>query len=122
MSVESPAPAPSERPDLEQKRTQARELLRALRNREERAALRFTWTCPRFRGKSPAEVWQTPLKLADAQHVIARESGFDSWPSLKGYVITLQSDPGGPVARFEAAVRCLIHGERDSLTALLTSH
>lgn len=122
MSAGSPARTPSERPDLEQKRTQARELLRALRNREARAALRFKWTCPRFRGKTPAEIWQESLKLADAQHVVARESGFDSWPALKRYVVALESDPAGPEARFEAAVRCLIHGDREGLADLLAGH
>ena len=32
----------------------------------------------------------TALKLADAQHVLAREYGFASWPKLKTYVESLQ--------------------------------
>ena len=39
-------------------------------------------------------------KLADAQHAIAREYGFASWPRLKAHVesIACPADPAGAVA------------------------
>jgi len=33
------------------------------------------------------------FKLADAQHAIAREYGFSSWPKLKAHVDSLQTNP-----------------------------
>ena len=64
-------------PSIEHLRKQAKDLLRAYRDGEATATTRVEATRPR-----PAH----PLKLADAQLVIAREYGFASWPRLKAYV------------------------------------
>lgn len=59
-----------------------------------------------------------PPKLADAQHLVAREYGFASWTKLKEHVesLTLQFDP---VKAFVAAV----HGGEDTIVAqLLQKH
>jgi ankyrin repeat protein len=64
-------------PSLEQLRKQAKELARAHRAREQAAVARV-----RAHHPHPAE----PLKLSDAQLVIAREYGFPSWPRLRAYV------------------------------------
>src|SRR4051812_5304975 len=58
-------------PDLDQYRTQAKELLKACR-RGDAAALQ------RIRDVHPHP--PATLALADAQFVIAREHGLDSWP------------------------------------------
>jgi ankyrin repeat protein len=71
VSSASLPPAPS----LEQLRKQAKELLRAHRAGDPGAAARVA-------AHDPGD----PLKLAGAQHVVAREHGFPSWPRLKGYV------------------------------------
>jgi ankyrin repeat protein len=71
VSSASLPPAPS----LEQLRKQAKELLRAHRAGDPAAAARVA-------AHDPGE----PLKLSGAQHVIAREHGFPSWPRLKAYV------------------------------------
>jgi ankyrin repeat protein len=65
-----------ERPSLEYLKAQAKELLTALRSGQESA--RFAATFP---DRMPGDA-----KLADAQHVIAREYGFESWPRLKAHV------------------------------------
>ena len=44
----------------------------------------------------------TKLKLADAQLVIAREHGFESWPRFSAHLLTLQA--GLPDA-FEELIR-----------------
>jgi ankyrin repeat protein len=62
-------------PSLEQLRKQAKELLRAHRAGEPGAAARVA-------AHDPGE----PLRLTGAQHVVAREHGFPSWPRLKAYV------------------------------------
>jgi hypothetical protein len=70
------------RPSLVQPQKQAKELLQAWKAREAEA-LRRAQT---FHGEE--------MKLADAQFVIAREHGFDSWAKLKRGVETIQA-PGG---------------------------
>jgi ankyrin repeat protein len=65
-------------PDLDQIRRQAKELLRAFSAREADAVAEVT---AHYRAASP----QT-FALHDAQLVIARSYGFDSWPKLKAYV------------------------------------
>ena len=59
--------------DLEQQRKRAKDLLRAHRDGDRAAAERIARHLPHLR---------RPLKLTDAQHVIAREAGFASWPRL----------------------------------------
>ena len=91
-------PARSDRPNLEQKRKLAKELLKAVKRLDGGNAARFTWNHPRFRGKTAQDVIREGVSLTEAQHVIARESGFESWPKLKDYVRLLEVDPDGPVA------------------------
>jgi ankyrin repeat protein len=62
-------------PTLEQLRKQAKELLRAHRAGDPE-------TLARVAAHDPGE----PLKLTGAQHMIAREHGFASWPRLRAYV------------------------------------
>jgi ankyrin repeat protein len=64
-------------PSLEQLRKQAKDLARAHRGGDPAAVARVGAHHPR-----PSE----PLKLSDAQLVIAREHGFPSWPRLQAYV------------------------------------
>lgn len=70
------APLPAA-PSLEQLRKQAKDLLRSDRAGEEDARARIDAHHPGQQG---------PLKLSDAQLVIAREYGFPSWPRLRSYV------------------------------------
>lgn len=64
-------------PSLEQLRKQAKELARAHRAGDSGAVARVKAQHPRPAG---------PLKLSEAQLVIAREHGFPSWPRLRAYV------------------------------------
>ncbi len=63
------------RPDLEQLRHQAKDLLRALRRAEPSAAAEL-------RAHHPAPVDPARAKLADAQLALARGYGLASWPRL----------------------------------------
>ncbi|HEY3614083.1 MAG TPA: ankyrin repeat domain-containing protein, partial [Gaiellales bacterium] len=58
-------------PSLEQLRKQAKDLVRARRSSDE------------------------PLRLSDAQRVVAREYGFANWPRLKAYVERVRSNGPG---------------------------
>jgi hypothetical protein len=73
MSRELPA-----KPNLEHLKKQAKELLHDFQNGGSEAA-------ESFQTFAPTAIRQT-AKLADAQHVIAREYGFASWPNLKEHV------------------------------------
>lgn len=76
MSLELPA-----KPNLEHLRKQAKELLHNFQQGDPGAVERF-----RSLASLPAPA---SAKLADAQHVLAREYGFASWPKLKEHVESL---------------------------------
>src|SRR5262245_53132268 len=80
-----------EHPDLEQLKRQAKELLRALSAGEAEAIAEVN---AQYRGADPSK-----FALHDAQLVIARSYGFESWPKLKAYV------DGVTVRRLADAVR-----------------
>jgi hypothetical protein len=75
-----------ESPDLDQYRTQAKELLRAHAAGDESVVERIRGHHPRLGRAPPDEIRQEPLKLADAQLVLARELGLSSWARLKQQV------------------------------------
>src|SRR5713101_8949927 len=73
------------RPSLEQLRKQAKELLRDYHAGKTAAAERFRGISPRL-----ADTSQTKdVTLADAQFVLAREYGFESWGKLKQHLEAL---------------------------------
>jgi hypothetical protein len=69
-----------ERPSLEQLRKQAKELLQLFRSGDSSATHRLHTYKPDA---------SEPI-LADAQYVLAREHGFDSWPKLVHYIYSTQ--------------------------------
>ena len=83
-------------PTLEHLRTQAKELLRDVRQRRPDAVERFRALANRPASAAP--------RLADAQHVVAREYGFASWAALKAHVESL-AQSADPFAALEAAVK-----------------
>jgi ankyrin repeat protein len=76
-------------PSLRQLRNRAKDLLQSLRAGEPDAIRRIRESHPRFSGSSQAEIPAAEVALADAQFVIARELGFDSWTKLKKHVESL---------------------------------
>jgi len=106
------------RPDLEQLKHQAKDLLRAARGGEADALARFR-ILPAFSARKTAELESAPIALHDAQSVIAREHGFDSWNTLRDRVEELTLEFGAAVNSFiEAAT-----GERgDRAARLLALH
>lgn len=72
--MHSPRTLPQD-PDLDQLKTQARELLKAFRSGDAAAITAFA--------VHPRAVDPTAAKLTDAQLVIARSHGFSSWPVLR---------------------------------------
>ena len=79
------------RPDLDQLKRQAKDLLRSARAQDPAALARFR-LLPTFASHRDAELARASLALHDAQSVIAREHGFASWKALREHVeeVTLE--------------------------------
>jgi hypothetical protein len=71
------------RPNLEQYRKQAKELLSAYKSGDEDAIRRVR---EYVRGVDASGPQTTRISLADAQFVLAREHGFDSWPKFAKHI------------------------------------
>jgi Ankyrin repeats (3 copies)/Ankyrin repeats (many copies) len=74
-----------DRPNLEHLKKQAKSLLHAAQANDLAALERFG-ALPAFAGKPVAALQAATLALHDAQSVIAREYGFDSWNALRDEV------------------------------------
>lgn len=97
-----PIPA---RPNLEKDRKAAKALKQAHAARAPEALARIREHHPRWRGRSDAELAAAPFTLADAQLVVAREYGLESWPRWKALASFLRADFAARVRLFlEAAL------------------
>src|SRR5215469_15791602 len=75
-------------PSLEQYKKQAKELRRSVVAGIPAALERFHRHHPRF--QDPGSASWCALSLADAQLVLAREHGYDSWPEFARRIETLR--------------------------------
>jgi uncharacterized protein (TIGR03067 family) len=78
------------RPHLDHLRGQAKTLLAGLKNAEPAAVRAFVKHLPAAKGMTTAKARAAGFKLADAQSVIARSNGFDSWTALVRHVDQLR--------------------------------
>lgn len=109
-------------PDLAELKLQAKQIHRQYRDRIESAAARVLAHHPRLQQRTLLEAREVTLALADAQLVIAREYGFDTWNALKRYVeIASQCAELRPHPRFGEALSALDAGDLDHLRALVTA-
>src|SRR6201996_7532546 len=74
------------RPNLEQYKKKPKDLLKAYRAADADAIRRVKKNHPRFEKLSEQGFEITKFALADAQLVIAREHGFESWPKFAKHV------------------------------------
>lgn len=73
-------------PDLENLKKQAKLVLRWHREGYYPVASQIRAFLPRFRNVPDTEILSATFKLSDAQEIVARQHGFDSWQSLRtGY-------------------------------------
>ena len=79
----NPLPA---RPNLEQYKKQAKDLLKAYRSADVETIRRVKRNHPRFGKLSEPGFEITKFALADAQLVIAREHRFESWPKFAKHI------------------------------------
>ena len=76
-------------PDLENLKKEAKLYVRWHRDRHYPVAAQIRALLPSFRNLSDREVLAHSFKLSDAQELIARKSGFDSWEALHKGVQTM---------------------------------
>ncbi len=107
-----------ERPNLDQLKHQAKDLLHAARAGDADAMARFR-ILPAFARDSEASLRRRPLGLHDAQSVIAREHGFESWNALRGHV---EETTLGFNAAVEAFIEAATDGRADRAERLLALH
>lgn len=93
--------------NLENLRKQAKQLVRWHRDRVWTVAETIRTTLPRFAGRSDRQILDGPFKLTDAQELIARREGYESWQAL---VSSGSNDDGtgGPGLEVEPTPRVLV--------------
>ena len=117
-------------PNLEQLKKQAKELLRDATAFHPAALARFHKHHPRAQNSSPHQ--PPAIALADAQLVLAREHGFQSWPAFAKQIETMRiarsvEDLTDPLSAFLAAACVDPHswhagGALDEAEAILARH
>jgi catechol 2,3-dioxygenase-like lactoylglutathione lyase family enzyme len=89
---------------LDNLRKQAKLVLRWHRDRYWPVAEQIRTALPRFRHLSDRQILSEPFKLADAQELVARQQGFDSWQALKRGLATMPDKAAGTTATAKAVV------------------
>jgi ankyrin repeat protein len=97
------------RPDLEQQKKLAKDLLHEFRAGDREAVARMRAELPD----------KTDLSLADAQFVLAREYGFASWRELRNRIAKKAAEQLPPIERFKRAVQ---DADAKSVRTLLAQH
>ena len=82
-------------PNLEQLRKRAKDLIKAHRRGERDATERLRQSVPKLARLAVEELQASRLALADAQHALALEHGFSSWPKLVRTVELARDAIGG---------------------------
>lgn len=70
-------------PNLENLRKQAKLYVRWHRDGYHPVAVQIRAVLPRFKDLTDRQILQRDFKLSDAQELVARQSGFESWQALK---------------------------------------
>ena len=113
-------PLPS-RPNPDQYKKQAKDLLNAWKAADVEALRRIRQGHPRLRRLTPEEIPNARFVLADAQLVVAREHGFESWPKFAGHLHAIASSHSH-ISTFEKAIDAIVAGDLATLTSLLREH
>jgi catechol 2,3-dioxygenase-like lactoylglutathione lyase family enzyme len=85
--------------NLENLKKQAKLVLRWHRERYYPVAAQIRAALPRFAALSDRDILAQSFKLSDAQEVIARQAGFDSWPALKSGIDTMPRQASQPQSK-----------------------
>jgi len=96
-------------PNIENLKKQAKQYLRWHRERYHSVAAQIRSTLPRFRGMGDREILESGFKLADAQELVARQEGFDSWQALISGADVMRDTPR------QAALRAVLNSVEPQL-------
>jgi hypothetical protein len=80
-------------PNLENLKKQAKLVLRWHRERYYPVAAQIRTVLPRYRELTDTQILTASFKLSDAQELVARQAGFESWAALKAGLATMASKP-----------------------------
>ncbi|HUZ12095.1 MAG TPA: VOC family protein [Caulobacteraceae bacterium] len=86
-------------PNLENLRKQAKLYLRWHRAGRHPVAAAIRAALPRYAALNDAEIMAKPFKLAQAQELVARRQGFESWRAMNESPRTMSDAPAGAPAR-----------------------
>ena len=81
-----PPPSLPPRPNLQQLKNQAKDLLKAYRAGQPAAFVRFRESLPRLSAASDEHLTRLALSLRDAQRVVAVEHGFANWSHMQAHI------------------------------------
>ncbi|HVT17300.1 MAG TPA: ankyrin repeat domain-containing protein [Thermoanaerobaculia bacterium] len=118
MNTSDLEPLPAH-PSLEQYRKQAKEFVKACKSGDPGALRRIESHHPRAARLLASGVPNVRVPLAEAQLVIAREHGFESWPKFAQHVEAL-TRASSPISRFEVAADAIVAGDIATLASLLS--
>lgn len=120
MHVTDVRPLPP-RPHAEYYKKQAKALLKSLRASDPGALARVRAFHPRPSALRGPETIGAGFTLSDAQLVVAREHGFESWPKLAAHIEAVRRLDSS-VAAFESAVDAIALGDAKALAELLRAN
>jgi ankyrin repeat protein len=109
------------RPNLDHYKKQAKDLLKAWKAGDIEALGRVRQFHPRLNRRSHETLRSADFALADAQLVLAREYGFESWPRFASHIEAVRGSES-PVSNFEFAVDAIVAGDLATLRSLLRGH
>ena len=89
----------SHMPNVENLRKQAKQILRWHRERHFPVAATIRTYMPSLSDLSDLQILDCPFKLVDAQAVVARRKGFDSWLALTSGVEQMTNQPSNKTTR-----------------------
>src|SRR5262245_57827788 len=107
------------RPNLDQYRKQAKDLLKSIRSGDAAARDRVSRVHPRV--SSPERIEPANVTLADAQLVIAREHGIDSWKKFTERIDTILGERS-PKAVWSQVEHAVLNGDAAALESLIREH
>jgi len=88
-------------PNLENLRKQAKLYVRWHRDRHHPVAAEIRAVLPRFKELTDRQILDRDFKLSDAQELVARQSGFESWQALKTGVHAMSKSEQSTAATLE---------------------
>jgi catechol 2,3-dioxygenase-like lactoylglutathione lyase family enzyme len=89
--------------NIENLKKQAKQILRWHRDRRWTVATDIRNALPEFQGLTDRQVFEHEFKLTDAQTLLARRHGYDSWKALSAG-LTVKADEPAPLAKATARV------------------